>query len=132
MIHMGLIYILTYYYSGLGPWQWYHIPKATLDRADTLFRLFFPKTKVTAENVQGVVGGHTVVCGVIHPCQMWSIHHTVLMNQWDNGMVQAIGSNIQGNSGVCLGCSWRSCCGLCGDPPLSYMVHASYDTHEIV
>jgi hypothetical protein len=82
MIHMGLIYILTYYYSGLGPWQWYHIPKATLDRADTLFRLFFPKTKVTAENVQGVVGGHAVVCGVIHPCQMWSMPHVTLIKQW--------------------------------------------------
>ena len=37
-------------------------------------------SRVTAESVQGVVGGHDVVCGVIHPSQMWTMLHITLMN----------------------------------------------------
>ena len=48
-------------------------------------------------------------------------------------MVQeALASNIQGNSWVCQGSSWRSWSGLWGDPPLSDMVHASCNTHKTV
>ena len=47
------------------------------------FKLMGPSTRVTADDVRGVVGGHDEVCGVIHPCQMWSIPHVTLIKQCD-------------------------------------------------
>ena len=47
-------------------------------------------------------------------------------------MVQAIYSNIQGNSWVCLGCSLWSWYGQGGDTPLSDILHDSYNTNETV
>ena len=48
--------------------------------------------KVTAEYVWGVVSGHMVVCGVIHPCHMWSMPHTKVMKWWDNISIPALSS----------------------------------------
>ena len=41
-------------------------------------------TRVTAEHVRGVVGGHDMVCGVIHPCHTWSMPHITLIKQWNS------------------------------------------------
>ena len=56
-----------------------------------------------------------------HPCITTSLTSIV---------VQALGSNIQVNSWVCLGCSWRSWCGLRGDPHLSDAEKAAYNTYK--
>ena len=48
------------------------------------FKLFIPKTRVTTEHVWGVVVGHAVVNGVIHPCQTCYITHITLTKQWDS------------------------------------------------
>ena len=42
-----------------------------------------PRTKVTAEHVQGIVGGHDVVCGVIHPYQTWPMPQISLVKYWN-------------------------------------------------
>ena len=39
--------------------------------------LVLPISSVRSDYVLGVVGFHDVVCGVIHPCQMWSIPHII-------------------------------------------------------
>ena len=48
------------------------------------FRLFIPKTRVTAEYVQGVVCGNTAIKEVIHLCQSWSMTHIKCMEQWES------------------------------------------------
>ena len=87
---------------------------------------FVPISSLGAEHVWGVVGGHMVKCKVIQTCETWLIPHITHMKWWDSipipgssslhhyttdeiSMIQALGSsNIQGNSRVCTGCSWRS------------------------
>ena len=49
----------------------------------TLFRLLFLKTRIIVAHVRGIVGGHGVVCGVIHPCHTWSMSHKTIRKQWD-------------------------------------------------
>ena len=74
-------------------------------------------------NTHKTVGCHIYMCVII----LLSLYH------WWCVMVQALGSfNIQGNSWACLWCSWKSCGGLRGDPSLSDIVHASYNTHKTV
>ena len=109
-----------------------------------------PKTRVTAGHVWGGVDGHAVVYMVNQPYQAWSMPHIALIKRWDtisipvsssldnyatdegHGSEEALSSSIQGNSWVCQGCSSTSCRGLSGDPPLSDMVNASYNTHRMV
>ena len=108
-------------------------------------RYWFRTTRVTADHVWGVVGGHTVFYGVIHPYQTWSMPHIKPIKQWYRiynhpwttislmrNIVQALGSNTMGNSWAWLACSWKSWCGLWCDSTVSDMVHASYNTHKTV
>ena len=83
-------------------------------------------------------------CGlwVTLPCQTWSMPNMTLIKWWHSisipvasyldhyttGMIQALGSNIQGNSWVCLRYSWKLCRDLWGDSSLSDMAHALYNT----
>ena len=46
-------------------------------------RLFFLKTRVTAEHVRGVVGVHSVFYRVIEHYQTWAIPHMKVTKQWD-------------------------------------------------
>ena len=39
------------------------------------------ETRVTVEHVLGVDGGHTVIYGVVHPCQKWSIPRITLIDK---------------------------------------------------
>ena len=103
--------------------------------------------RVTIEHFWSVVCGHAVEWGVIHPCHTWSMPHITLIKQlyisncivilpplhhyWQERFNLLV-SNIQGNSWACLWCSWKSCGGLRGDPSLSDIVHASYNTHKTV
>ena len=57
-----------------------------------MFRLFFPKTRVTAEHEWGVVGGNDVVSGVIHHYQTLSMYHITVMKQWDSIYIQVSSS----------------------------------------
>ena len=41
-------------------------------------------SRVTADYVWGVVGGHTMVCEVIHTYQMLHMPHITLIQQWDS------------------------------------------------
>ena len=109
----------------------------------TLFRLFlFWKTRVTAKHIRGVVEGHDMFCGVIHPCHMLSMPHIIHIKQWDSisiplsssldhyttGEVHCTGSFFQNKQGISwapLGCNWRSFSGLWGDLSLSDVVYAS-------
>ena len=62
------------------------------------------ETRVTAEHVRGVVGGHAVMCGVIHPCHMWSMPHITPIKQLDSisihvsSSIHALGYENQGDS----------------------------------
>ena len=47
-------------------------------------KIMVTNTTVIAEHIWGVVGGHDNVCGVIHPCQTWSMPHITLIDKWDN------------------------------------------------
>ena len=47
------------------------------------FRLLGTRTMVGADHVQGIVGDHAVVCGVIHPCHIWSMAHITFITLWD-------------------------------------------------
>jgi len=42
------------------------------------------KNSITPEHVLGVVGGHAVVFGVVLPCQMFSLCHIIIIEQWDS------------------------------------------------
>ena len=53
---------------------------------------FFLKTRVTAEQARGVVGGHAVVCGAIHTYHVWSIHHIKLTKQCGTISIQVSSS----------------------------------------
>ena len=43
------------------------------------FKLMDTRTRVTTDDVRGVVGGHDVICGVIYLCQMWPMPHITLI-----------------------------------------------------
>ena len=43
-----------------------------------------PTTSVTDDHIWGVLGGHDVVCGVVNPCQTWSIPHITLIGKCDS------------------------------------------------
>ena len=60
-----------------------------------LFGLFFPKIRVTAECVRGVVGGHSVLCGVIHPCHAWSMPHITLIHQGDSISIYYVSLSLE-------------------------------------
>ena len=66
------------------------------------FQLLVPKNRVIAYHVLGVVGGDAVLCGVIHPCQMWSVPHITLIKQWDNISMYASSSldHYTANGGI--------------------------------
>ena len=48
------------------------------------FKILDLNTRLTAEHVQGVVGGDDVVSGVVHPCHMMSVPHITLIKQLDS------------------------------------------------
>ena len=48
------------------------------------FKILVPKTCITAEHVLCVVGGHDVVCDVIHACQTCVYLNIILTKQWDS------------------------------------------------
>ena len=81
--------------------------------------------------------------------QTWSIPNLTLTEQWDLAypylhhrpytttplmryIVQALVSSIEVHSSACLGSSWRLCRDIWGDPPLSDVLHTSYNTHKAV
>ena len=59
----------------------YHHPWITIPLLRCVVQALFLlwKTRVTAEHIRGVVGGHDVVCGVIHPCQIWPMLYVPLI-----------------------------------------------------
>ena len=64
----------------------YHCPWTTKLLLRAMFQAYGynNQARVTADDVRGVVGGHDMVCVVVHPCQMWSIPHISLIKQCDS------------------------------------------------
>ena len=73
--HKTLWYHVHNYIIVLGPLQhWW----------GTLLNLYHLRTRVTSEHVLVVVGGHAMVCGLIHPCQTYSMPHITFIKQLDS------------------------------------------------
>ena len=47
------------------------------------FKIVGSRTMVTADHVRGAVGVYSVLCGMIYPCQIWSMPHITFIKWWD-------------------------------------------------
>ena len=56
-------------------------------------KLLIPISRVTVEYVLGLVGGHDMVCGVIHPCQTLSMPHIILI-KWLHSISITVSSSL--------------------------------------
>ena len=77
---------------------WYHIHICIIILGPlhhwwgTWFKFLSPKTRVRAEYVWGIVGGHAMVCLLIQSRQMWSMPHVTVMQQCDSISIPASSS----------------------------------------
>ena len=55
-------------------------------------RSMVPISRVTAEYVWGVVGGHVMVCVTIQAYQPWSMPNITLLKQWDSISIPVLSS----------------------------------------